>query len=90
MKKPEEMEEERALAIGDLYKKLQALFPGVDPKKEPPVARNQMAQKQNAAAVHGNAGLGGGGDAQQKAQNELLRQKMLQQQAQQQAQVQGR
>ncbi len=97
VKRPEEMEAERALAVGDLYKKLQALFPGVDPKKEPPVARNQQqiqaqAQKQNAAAVQGNAGTnvgGGNANAQQKAQNDLLRQKMMQQ-AQQQGQVQNR
>ncbi|KAN0104835.1 hypothetical protein V8E51_010580 [Hyaloscypha variabilis] len=97
VKRPEEMEAERALAVGDLYKKLQALFPGVDPKKEPPVARNQQqmqaqAQKQNAAAVQGNAGMNvGGGDAnaQQRARDDLLRQKMMQQQQQQQAQQQG-
>jgi hypothetical protein len=101
-KKPEEMEEERALSLGDLYKKLQALFPGVDPKKEPPLnsaARNQaqqqqmQAHKQNAAAVQGNqsmnVGVGGDATAQQKAQNDLLRHKMMQQQAQQQAAVQN-
>jgi hypothetical protein len=40
------MEEERFLVLSNLYKKLQALLPGVNPKKDPPAARKLAQQQQ--------------------------------------------
>ena len=44
-KQTEAEAEERAGVIGDLYRRLQALFPGVDPKTEP-VSQAARAQQQ--------------------------------------------
>jgi hypothetical protein len=38
--------EERDLAIKELYSRLRACYPGVDPNKEPPLRGAGMAQKQ--------------------------------------------
>jgi len=43
--------EERDQALRDLYKRLQALFPGVDPRKEPPPPASQMPNQRAAAAA---------------------------------------
>lgn len=44
--------EERDQLLKDLYKKLQALFPGVDPRKEPPPQMpNQRTAAQQAVAA---------------------------------------
>ncbi|KAE8447781.1 hypothetical protein EG329_010175 [Mollisiaceae sp. DMI_Dod_QoI] len=94
-KKIEDIQEDQSEILKDLYKKLQALFPGVDPKKEPQVpaanAARAQAQQQAAAQIQAQKqqqAQGGGVDpnTQQKMQNDMLRQKMMQQQAQQQAQ----
>lgn len=100
---PEDAEEDRGEIIKDLYKKLQALFPGVDPKKEPPMPgvpsaaqRAQMQAAQKQQGQQGGGQVGGTGSEQQKMQNELLRQKMMQaqqnhnQNAAQQGQAGGR
>ncbi len=84
-------EEERSETLKEQYKKLQALFPGVDPKKEPTANQAARAQAQ-AAAMQAQKQAGGGGvdiNAQQKLQNDLLRQKMMQAQQQQQQMAQA-
>jgi hypothetical protein len=43
-----ESPEERAQTLRTLYARLQALFPGVDPKKEPPLPTSKPAQKPGA------------------------------------------
>lgn len=95
--------ESRCENLRDLYRQLQALFPGVDPKKESQMMQAvnpaQRAQAQPPGAVQmpkqqqgPGPGQGQAQDpmAQQKMQNDMLRQKMMhqQQQAQQQAQQQ--
>jgi hypothetical protein len=110
--KVEGLNDDHGESLKEQYKKLQALFPGVDPKKEPPVqpaavaAARQQAQQQQAAQMmakqqggqqqsqgHGGPGQTVDPNAQQKLQNDLLRQKMMQaqhaQQAAQQQQMQG-
>jgi hypothetical protein len=69
---PTEDRGERIETLKTQYKKLQEMFPDVDPKKE--------AQSAQAAVVTKQAG-GGGVDvsAQQKLQNDQMRQKMMQQ-----------
>lgn len=100
-KKLEDPPEDQSETLKELYKKLQALFPGADPKKETPfpggnqVARAQ-AQQQAAAQMQaqkqsqgqGQSGQGDHSNSQQKMQNDLLRQKMMQQ-AQNQQMAQG-
>ncbi|KAF4610364.1 hypothetical protein G7Y89_g15756 [Cudoniella acicularis] len=91
-KKPEEAEEDRLEILKDQYKRLQELFPGVDPKKEPtmqapnPAARTQ-AQQQAAQQPQKQPGQGLDQNQQQKLQNDLLRQKMMQAQQAQNAQM---
>lgn len=96
----EDVPEDQSGSLKDLYGRLLALFPGVDPKKETPfpganqVARAQaaqqaaaqiQAQKQGQGQIQGQGQQGQGGqgqdhpNAQQKLQNDLLRQKMMQQ-----------
>ncbi|KAF8863153.1 hypothetical protein BDZ45DRAFT_670461 [Acephala macrosclerotiorum] len=90
-KKLEDQPQDQAALLNDLYSKLQALFPGVDPKKEPPIpAANQAAraQAQQQAQKQAQGQSGADPNSQQKMQNDMLRQKMMQQQAQQQAQNQ--
>ncbi|CZR62336.1 uncharacterized protein PAC_12233 [Phialocephala subalpina] len=98
-KKLEDQPQDQSAILNDLYSKLQVLFPGVDPKKEPPIpAANQVAraqaQQQAAAQIQaqkqaqGQGQSGADPNAQQKMQNDMLRQKMMQQQAQQQSQNQ--
>jgi hypothetical protein len=103
-KKPE-TNAERIESLKDYYKQLQALFPGVDPNKEPPIpqpnpaARMQAQQQQMAAQQNLQAnkqpqmsGQALGSDLnpqQQKMQQELLRQKMMQQQHAQNQMTQG-
>jgi hypothetical protein len=85
--------EDHAEILREQYKKLQALFPGVDPKKEPPLqsansaARAQAQQQAQAQMAAQGQKAQGDMSAQQKLQNDLMRQKMMmqQQQAQQQA-----
>lgn len=85
-KKPED-EQDRNEALKDQYKKLQALFPGVDPKKEPQMnVPNAAARAAQAQAQKLQQGQGQAQDPKLAMQNELMRQNMLQQQAQQQAQ----
>ncbi|TAQ90021.1 hypothetical protein B7494_g1657 [Chlorociboria aeruginascens] len=96
-----EGEEKRLEVLRDLYKKLQTLFPGVNPNQMARGQPNMQAQLQkqqhqqngNAADGSGNTGMGISGD-QQKLQNELTRQRMMQeaqkaaqQQQQQQQQI---
>ncbi|KAJ5054881.1 uncharacterized protein L3040_001143 [Drepanopeziza brunnea f. sp. 'multigermtubi'] len=89
--KPED-EGNRGERLREQYRQLQALFPGVDPKKEPqmqPVNPALRAQTQQHAAAHLQKQQQGQGqphdpNAQQMLQNDLLRQKMMQHQAQQQ------
>jgi len=84
--------EDHAEILREQYKKLQALFPGVDPKKEPPLqsansaARAQAQQQAQAQMAAQGQKVQGDMSAQQKLQNDLMRQKMMmqQQQAQQQ------
>jgi hypothetical protein len=55
--------EESDKTIKELYKKLQALFPGIDPKKEPayqapnPRAQGQVQQGQQGSQGHKMAGI---------------------------------
>ncbi len=92
-KKAEEQEGDRIVVIKGFYKKLQDLFPGVDPKKEPPMQPSNAARQQQAAVQQGhmqasqgphnqghNQGQGGQVDisAQHKLQTDLLRQKIMQ------------
>jgi hypothetical protein len=85
--------EDHAEILREQYKKLQALFPGVDPKKEPPLqsansaVRAQAQQQAQAQIAAQGQKAQGDMSAQQKLQNDLMRQKMMmqQQQAQQQA-----
>ena len=84
--KKSEENEDRIETLKDQYKRLQTLFPGVDPKKEPPIqsanaaaraqAQAQMQAKQNQVQSQGTDQIQA-----QKLQNDLLRQKMMQQQA---------
>jgi len=76
-KKLDEQDEDRVEMLKDQYKKLQDLFPGVDPKKDPQMPSGARAQKQGEQSQ------------QQKMQNDLLRQKMMQAQQHQQ-QIQNR
>ena len=104
-KKPEDVgfsedSNERVGTLKGLYKRLQALFPGVDPKLDAQAqsanaaARAQMQAKQKQAQAQAQAqGQGQGGQAQgreqtpqQKIQTDLYRQHIMQQ-AQQQAAV---
>ncbi len=99
-KEAEDPEEDRVETLKQQYKQLQALFPDVDPKKEPQmqstntVARAQQAaqiqaqQKQQQAQAQGQ-GQPGDTTAQQKMQNDLLRQKMMQQAQNTQQMAQG-
>ncbi|KAH6666421.1 hypothetical protein B0J14DRAFT_202544 [Halenospora varia] len=82
----------RLETLKDQYKRLQALFPGVDPKKEPPMPASNPAarpQGQQQAGQSGQKPPGQGMDQnqQQKLQNDLLRQKMMQAQQAQNAQM---
>ncbi|KAI9055089.1 hypothetical protein LZ554_000054 [Drepanopeziza brunnea f. sp. 'monogermtubi'] len=88
--KPDD-EGNRGERLREQYRQLQALFPGVDPKKEPqmqPVNPALRAQTQHAAAHLQKQQQGQGQphdpNAQQMLQNDMLRQKMMQHQAQQQ------
>ncbi|KAG9231627.1 hypothetical protein BJ875DRAFT_111826 [Amylocarpus encephaloides] len=91
--KAERAHQDRIELLKDCYKQLQALFPGVDPHKEPPMpqpnpaARTQAQQQQMAQQQKQQQGQGGDPHHQQKIQNDLLRQKTMQQ-VQQQAQTQ--
>lgn len=96
-RKPEEGEspedrENRIETLKDQYKRLQALFPGVDPKKDVQTqsagaaARAQMQAKQQQAQAQAhtqaqNPGQNQGGDpiSQQKMQADMYRQHMMQQ-----------
>lgn len=100
--KIEGIDDDHSESLKEQYKKLQALFPGVDPKKEAPAqpaavaAARQQAQQQAQQMLAKQQGAQGQGQTQaqgtdpnavQKMQNDLLRQKMMQaQQAQQNAQ----
>jgi hypothetical protein len=99
--KIEGLDDDRSEALKEQYKKLQALFPGVDPKKEPPAqnpaavrAQAQQQAVQMMAKQQGTQGQGQGQgqtvdpNAQQKLQNDMLRQRMMQAQQAQQAQQQ--
>jgi hypothetical protein len=64
-KKPEASDAERIELLKDYYKQLQALFPGVDPNKEPPVSQSnpaaraqaqQLAAQQQAAQLNQQTG----------------------------------
>jgi hypothetical protein len=85
-KNAEEVSEDRVELLKDQYKRLQALFPGVDPKKDAALqsanataaARAQMQAKQQAIA-QGGGGSTTDANQQQKLQSDLLRQKMMQQ-----------
>ena len=109
-KKPEEGEspedrENRIQTLKDQYRRLQALFPGVDPKKDVQTqsagaaARAQMQAKQQQAQAQTqaqNPGQNQGGEptSQQKMQADMYRQHMMQQAQQhaaaaQQNQIQG-
>jgi hypothetical protein len=97
-KGPEDPEEDRVETLKQQYKQLQALFPDVDPKKEPQmqsastVARaQQAAQMQAQQKQQQGQGQGQPGDAtaQQKLQNDKLRQKMMQQAQNTQQMAQG-
>lgn len=68
------------------YKKLQDLFPGVDPKKDPTAQPSNPPQTQKPQPGPGQAG---DPNALQKLQNDQLRQKMMQQAQAQQNQAQG-
>lgn len=85
---------QRIETLKSQYKKLQDLFPGVDPKKEPPAQPANAGTKQAPNQAQGQKAQSGQGldaNAQQKLQNDQLRQKMMMQaQAQAQAQAQGR
>ncbi len=43
-KEAEEQEEDRIVVIKGFYKKMQDLFPGVDPKREPPMPTSNAAR----------------------------------------------
>ncbi|KAG0649303.1 hypothetical protein D0Z07_4433 [Hyphodiscus hymeniophilus] len=100
-KKPENTEspedsENRAETLKDQYKRLQALFPGVDPKHDTQAqsanaaaraqaqAKQKQAQAQAQAQTLAGHSQGGEQTPQQKIQTDLYRQHMIQQ-AQQQA-----
>ncbi|RKF64920.1 putative glutamine repeat protein-1 protein [Golovinomyces cichoracearum] len=75
--KQSDVERERLETIKEYYRKLQALFPGIDPRKESfpnPMARTQQPQKQNAVDTN----------FQQKMQNDVRLKMMKAQQNQQQ------
>lgn len=90
--KPEGLDDDHGESLKEQYGKLQALFPGVDYKKME--QRKAVGPAQGAVNMGGQAGgqvggqaAGAGGtdyNAQQKLQNDLLRQKMIQAQQQQQ------
>jgi hypothetical protein len=86
--------EDRLETIKALYARLQALFPGVDPKKEPPIqAMNKNAQQKGQAQrqntnpghnqmpgqAHGVAGMAAGGKPQQPPQGQMLAGNMVSQ-----------
>lgn len=58
--------EETSRYLQDLYKKLQALFPGVDPNKEPVMPG--PGARAGAGAVGGGSGAGAGKQQQQQQQ----------------------
>jgi hypothetical protein len=92
--------EDRIETLKDQYKRLQALFPGVDPKHDVQAqaanaaARAQMQAKQKQAHAHAQAQAQGGGqnqaeqNLQQKQQAEIYKQHMMQQVQQQAAAIQ--
>ncbi|OWO97792.1 hypothetical protein B2J93_8903 [Marssonina coronariae] len=83
-------DESRGALLREQYKQLQALFPGVEVKKEAPIQAGNPALRAQAQP-HGAAHAQQPGHAtdplsQQRMQNEMLRQKMMHHQAQQNAQ----
>ncbi|ESZ99079.1 hypothetical protein SBOR_0489 [Sclerotinia borealis F-4128] len=91
---PEERYEDRSEILKDLYKRLQALYPGVDPKKEIPaqsvnaVARAQAQAQQHAQQMQSQAQKQG--DMGQSIQNMTGGQNVMGQgQSQNQSQGQG-
>jgi hypothetical protein len=83
---PEESDE-RVKRLNDLYKRLQALFPGVDSKKDALAqqaarqmqVKQQQAQAQAQSQLQGGQGQAGEQTPQQKMQQELYRQRIMQQ-----------
>jgi hypothetical protein len=94
-----ENEEERIETLKQQYKRLQELFPGVDPKKETPLPNANPAARAQQQAQMQKQGQGqqspsqsqpGDLNGQQKMQNDVLRQRMMAQaQAQSQALAQS-
>ena len=81
---------ERIETLKTQYKKLQEMFPDVDPKKEVSVQQANAAAKSQQTGTPQQAGQVVDVNAQQKLQNDQFRQKMMQQaQAQARAQAQG-
>jgi hypothetical protein len=81
-------EEDRAVTLRALYAQLQALFPGVDPKKEPPIqssaasrSGSQKSQGQNQAQAQPQ-GQGQANPRTNQVQNAMAAQAMQQQQQQ--------
>lgn len=94
-KKFEESEEDRDKILQEQYKRLQALFPGVDPKKEPPIQPvNAAARAQQQATQAQKLQQGPGGDTNLSQQSQVLlrgqmQQRMIQEQAQKQQMAQA-
>jgi hypothetical protein len=92
-KKAEDFEEDRDKILKDQYKRLQALFPGVDPKKEPaPQSANAVARAQQHAQAQAQQQQNQGSDQaqnQQKLQQQMgpkmnaamMQQRLMQEQA---------
>ncbi|PBP25232.1 putative endo-1,3(4)-beta-glucanase [Diplocarpon rosae] len=82
----------RGEILKELYKQLQAVFPGVELKKEAPIQAANPALRAQAhphGAVHfKQQGQAPDPISQQRMQNEMMRQKMMHHQAQQNAQQQ--
>lgn len=86
--------EDKLETIKALYARLQALFPGVDPKKEPPIqSMNKNAQQKGQAhrqntnpgqtqmpgQAQGAAGMAAGGKQQQTSQGQMMTGNMVSQ-----------